>query len=102
MVWGKLKDFFETKRKGNLEKKIHYKSDGNVSIQVKQLQLERVIQESVKVEDKGTVKTQVKEKEKKKEEKVNSSIFFWIAIAVLSVYIAYREFKTRKPKNKAK
>ena len=94
-MFGNLKDFFQEQTKGNLKKTIHYKADGNVSVEVKQLDLTRVIQESVKVEDNGTVETETKEKEKFKEEKVSSTIFLWIAIGVLIVFIVIREYKRR-------
>lgn len=89
---GNLKEFFTTQKQGNLKKVIHYKKDGNVSVQVKQFDLKRVIQESVKTEDKGTTTNETKEKENLKKESVSGSLFIWIAFAVFGLYILIKEY----------
>ncbi len=94
-AFGNLKDFFEEQTKGNLKTTVYYKADGSATVKAKQIELTRTTKEAVKTEDNGTVETEVKEKEKLKEEKVSSTIFLWIAIGVLIAIIGIREYKRR-------
>lgn len=90
-AFGNLKEFFTTQKEGNLKKTIHYKKDGNVSVQVKQLDLTRVIQESIKEEDNGAIVTETKEKE-------SGSLFIYLAFAAFGLYIAIKEYNGYKRK----
>ena len=95
-AFGNLKDFFTTQKKGNLKKTIHYKKDGNVSVKVKQIDMKRVIVESVKIKDKGVISTENKVKGKQKTESVSGSLYIYLAFLLYIIIKEYNAFKKKK------
>lgn len=92
---GLFKEFIQTFVNGGLTKTIIYKPDGSVHTTCEQEEIYRKVIENYIIQDKSRLEQETKDKQSKKEEKINSEIvlYFMFGFALIVLILAFFGFK---------
>lgn len=100
---GNLKELIDVIKEGGLTKTIYYKPDGKVDVECTADEIWTRIEEKINQRDNTIVEADVKEKDKEKEEKFDSSFIIYIILGVIFIVliVAFFGFKLLSQNTKA-